>query len=63
MPVCKIKRRSGNDCALSNQYSSLEVDMRGKMIKYGLTAVALNQDTIEEAQRTRQEDLCGLALL
>ena len=26
------------------------------MIKYGLTAVALNRDTIEEAQRTPQEE-------
>jgi hypothetical protein len=30
---------------------------RDKMIRFGVTAVALNRDTIEEAQRLRQEDL------
>jgi hypothetical protein len=27
------------------------------MIRFGLTVVALNRDTIEEAQRLRQQDL------
>jgi ATP-dependent helicase YprA (DUF1998 family) len=36
---------------------------RDKMIRFGLTTVALNHDTIEEAQRLRQKDLWETARL
>ncbi|KAF8239153.1 hypothetical protein L208DRAFT_1239175 [Tricholoma matsutake] len=37
--------------------NALEVEMRDKMITFGLTVIALNRDTIEEAQQLHQEDL------